>query len=137
MRLVSLLCMLLLLACLMLGQAPIGIGPQILDSFTWYGAAPSGCTAGAREMCVGNLPWGDTTYFSAWFKDAAMLPTPTGLPVVGMLNDFASKTCGGGNIAVVQLAAFSWASRNASKVTEVNCLTAFNSGINAPAGWFG
>ena len=128
--------LLALFAATLAGQAPIGFGPTVLNTFTWYGASPSGCSAGARGMCVGGQPFADTLYFTGWFANANMLPFTNGLPIVGTLNDFTSKTCSG-NFAVIQLAAFSWVNRNAGKVQEVNCMSAFNSGIDAPAGWYG
>ena len=134
----------LVAACLLLAQAPIGFGPGtlspgLLDLFDWYTATASGCTEGARGMCVGQSPQGDTMYFTGWFADASMLPVKTGLPVVGTLNDFTSKTCSG-NIAVIQLAAFSWTARNASRIYEVNCMDSYGNnpgGTDTPAGWKG
>jgi hypothetical protein len=113
-------------------QTPIGLGtgtlsPGVLDYFDWYTATASGCTAGTREMCVGTLPNGDTIYPTGWFAEASQLPVTTGLPIVGTLNDFMTKTCAG-NVGVIQIAAFSWAARNASKIAEVNCMDTFNSG---------
>jgi hypothetical protein len=143
MRLVSTILSTLILACLLLAQAPIGFGPGtlsvgLLDYFDWYAATPSGCTAGSRGMCAGHSPVGDTIYFTGWFADAHLLPVTTGLPVVGTLNDFTSKTCGG-NLMVIQLAAFDWAARNASRIYEVNCMSGYGNpgATDSPTGWFG
>jgi hypothetical protein len=140
MRLVSAVLVVLIFACLLLAQAPVGFGPGttlpspgILDYFDWYAATASGCTAGAGGMCVGSTPTGDTMYFTGWFADASKLPITTGLPIVGTLNDFHTKNCSG-NLAVIQLAEFSWAARNASRIYEVNCMPGFNSGAS-PTGW--
>jgi hypothetical protein len=144
MRLVSMLLPTLVSASLMLAQVPIGLGPGtssqgVIDSFDWYTATASGCTVGARGMCVGGFPVGDTIYFTGWFASASMLPITNGLPVVGTLNDFTSKTCSG-NLMVIQLAAFDWTARNSSRIYEVNCMSDYGSAtgaINAPSGWFG
>jgi hypothetical protein len=144
MRLVSTVLLTLIFACLLRAQAPIGFGPGtlspgLLDKFDWYAATASGCAAGAKEMCVGSRPNGDTMYFSGWFANATGLPVPGGLPIVGTLNDFSSKTCSG-NLMVIQLAAFDWAARNASKIAEVNCMTSYGAApgsSDAPAGWKG
>ena len=136
MRPVSAILLTPIFALLLLAQAPIALGPTLLDTFSWYTATASGCTAGPRGMCVGNSALGDTNYFTGWFANANLLPVTTGLPIVGTLNDFNSRTCSG-NVMVIQMAEFSWAARNASRVYEVNCLSSFNSGSNAPAGWFG
>jgi hypothetical protein len=144
MRLVSTILLTLILACLLLAQAPIGFGPGtlsvgLLDYFDWYAATPSGCTAGSRGMCVGHSPVGDTIYFTGWFADAHLLPVTTGLPVVGTLNDFTSKTCSG-NLMVIQLAAFDWAARNAGRIYEVNCMSSYGAvpgASDSPAGWKG
>ncbi len=126
-----------LMACASLcAQAPIGIG-SLLDTFTWFGASPSGCTAGSRGMCVGSLPYGDTVYPTAWFRDASLLPITTGNPVVGTLNDYTAKTCTSSNIGVIQFDTFSWAAKTSSRVTEVNCMASYGSSNNTPAGWFG
>ena len=57
MRLVSTILSTLILACLLLAQAPVGLGPGtlgggMLDYFDWYAATPSGCTAGAGGMSL-------------------------------------------------------------------------------------
>jgi hypothetical protein len=138
---------LLILACLVFAQAPIGFGPGTLsvglvDLFDWYAATASGCTPGARGMCVGHAPVGDTIYFTGWFANASQLPVTTGLPVVGTLNDFTSKSCSG-NVMLIQLAEFSWAARNASRIYEINCMSSFGQApgdTNAPGsttGWKG
>jgi hypothetical protein len=144
MRLVSTILLTLIFACLLLAQAPIGFGPGtlsagLLDLFDWYAATASGCTPGARGMCVGHGPLGDTIYFTGWFANANLLPVTTGLPVVGTLNDFTAKTCSG-NIMVIQLAEFSWSARNASRIYEVNCMSGFGASpgaIDTPTGWKG
>ena len=143
MRLVSTILLTLILACLLLAQSPIGFGPGslspgLVDYFDWYTATASGCTAGSRGMCVGHSPVGDTIYFSGWFADAHLLPITTGLPIVGTLNDFTSKTCGG-NLMVIQLAAFDWVARNASRIYEVNCMSGYGNpgATDTPTGWFG
>src|SRR5450759_4430322 len=150
MRLVSTVLLALVFACLVLAQAPIGFGPGtlslgLLDLFDWYGATASGCSTaqgangGPRGMCVGHAPVGDTLYFTGWFADASKLPVTTGLPVVGTLNDYTSKTCSG-NLMVIQLAEFDWTARNSSRIYEVNCMSDYGSAtgaINAPSGWFG
>ena len=87
MRLASTVLLALLLACLVLAQTPIAFGPGtlsvgLLDLFDWYSATASGCSEGARGMCVGAFPRGDTIYFTGWFADAHLLPVTTGLPVV-------------------------------------------------------
>ena len=90
-------------------------------------------------MCVGHSPLGDTIFFTGWFADAHLLPVTTGLPVVGTLNDFTSKTCSG-NLMVIQLAEFSWSARNASRIYEVNCMSSYGTNgadTDAPAGWKG
>src|ERR1035438_6263911 len=138
MRFASVLLPAAICACLLLAQSPIGFGPGslspgLLDYFDWYPAAASGCTAGSRGMCVGHSPSGDTMYFSGWFADAHLLPITTGLPIVGTLNDFTSKTCSG-NLMVIQLAAFDWAARNASRIYEVNCMSDYGSAPGAKIG---
>ena len=145
MRLASTILLTLILTCLLLAQAPIGFGPGslsigLLDYFDWYAATASGCTAGSRGMCVGHSPVGDTLYFTGWFANASLLPITTGLPIVGTLNDFTSKTCSGGNLMVIQLAAFDWAARNASRIYEINCMSDYGTtdgASDAPAGWKG
>ncbi len=144
MRLFKLIPLIVMAGCLVLAQAPIGFGPGtlsigLLDLFDWYAATASGCTAGARGMCVGHSPAGDTIYFTGWFADAHLLPVTSGLPVVGTLNDFTSKTCSG-NLMVIQLAAFSWTARNASQIYEINCMSSYGTSgadIDLPAGWKG
>src|SRR5204863_825089 len=144
MRPVKLILPVLLVACLLPAQSPIGFGPGtlsvgLLDLFDWYTATASGCNAGARGMCVGHAPLGDTIFFTGWFADAHLLPVTTGLPVVGTLNDFTSKTCSG-NLMVIQLAEFSWSARNASRIYEVNCMSSYGTNgadTDAPAGWKG
>ena len=139
-RLVSTVLLTLMLACLLLSQSPIGFGSMAqLDTFDWWLSTASGCTAGARGMCVGHTVQGDTNYFSGWFADASLLPITNGLPIVGTLNDFTSKTCSG-NLMLIQLAAFDWAARNASRVYEVNCMSGYGTSpgtTDTPAGWFG
>ena len=135
MRLFSTVVVVLLFACLLLAQAPIGFGPGsmglgMLDYFDWYIGTPSGCSTaqgangGSRGMCVGGLPNGDTIYFTGWFANASALPVTTGLPLVGTLNDFTSKTCSG-NLMLVQLAEFDWTAKNASRMYEVNCMAGY------------
>ena len=144
MRPVKLILPALLVACLLPAQSPIGLGPGtlsvgLLDRFDWYTATASGCSAGARGMCAGHLPLGDTIYFTGWFADAHLLPVTNGLPVVGTLNDFTSKTCSG-NLMVIQLAEFSWSARNASRIYEVNCMSSYGTNgadTDAPTGWKG
>ena len=144
MRPVKLILPALLVACLLPAQSPIGLGPGtlsvgLLDRFDWYTATASGCSAGARGMCAGHLPLGDTIYFTGWFADAHLLPVTNGLPVVGTLNDFTSKTCSG-NLMVIQLAEFSWSARNASRIYEVNCMSSYGTNgadTDAPTGWRG
>jgi hypothetical protein len=131
-------------ACLLLAQAPIGFGPGtlspgLIDVFDWYAATASGCVAGTGGMCVGVLPRGDTIYFTGWFADAHLLPITTGLPVVGTLNDFTSKTCSG-NVMLIQLAEFNWAAMNANRIYEVNCMPSYGTAPamqDAPSGWNG
>src|ERR1035437_1112331 len=111
----------LVAACLLTAQAPMGLGPGasgtgLIDIFDWYAGTPSGCTAGPRGMCVGGgtggvLPQGDTYYFTGWLANANQLPITTGLPIVGTFNDGTSKTCSN-NMALLQLAEFSWSNRN-------------------------
>ena len=144
MRFVSTILVVFIFACLLLAQAPVGFGPGtqgvgLLDFFDWYAATPSGCTVGAYGMCVGTSPVGDTQYYTGWFSDASMLPVTTGLPIVGTLNDFTSRTCSG-NLMVTQLAAFDWAARSASSIYEVNCMSSYGSApgsTDSPAGWKG
>jgi hypothetical protein len=136
----------LVAACLLTAQAPMGLGPGasgtgLIDIFDWYAGTPSGCTAGPRGMCVGGgtggvLPQGDTYYFTGWLANANQLPITTGLPIVGTFNDGSSKTCSN-NMALLQLAEFSWSNRNASRIYEINCMSSYSPGSNAPAGWFG
>jgi len=137
-------CAVFIAGLVLLAQSPIGMGPgtlspglvQLLD---WYIATPSGCTAGAREMCVGATLFGDTQYYTAWFADATGLPNTSGLPVIGTANDYTSRTCGG-NILILQLSVFSWTTPNGSKLTEVNCMSSYGNtpaATNAPAGWHG
>ncbi|MBI3888909.1 hypothetical protein HY311_03940 [Candidatus Nomurabacteria bacterium] len=123
--------------------APIGMGPGgKVDLFDWYNATASGCSPSSpfpALMCVGGAasskPQGDTYYFSAWLPNASQLPVTTGLPLVGTFNDGTSQNCNG-NLALMQLAAFDWSNRNASKISEVNCMSGYSPGSNVPAGWF-
>jgi hypothetical protein len=126
--------------------APIGMGPAgKIDVFDWFYSVNSGCTpiSGPKAlMCVGggvsSRPQGDTYYFTGWLANAAGLPVTTGMPIIGTLNDGFSTNCSM-NLGVFQLVAFTWANRNASSISEVNCMTSFgtNGATNAPAGWFG
>ena len=141
MRPASAILLVIIVGCL-LAQAPMGIGPSsLIQTFVWYNGTPSGCSAGARGMCVGsaNCPGGDSLYYTGWMADASLLPITTGLPLVGTSNDFASKTCSG-NLMLMQLAAFSWATPNASLLNEINCMTSYGTsqGVqDTPAGWYG
>lgn len=133
MRLVSLI---LILALLVFSQSPLGIGPgaqiAVLD---WYSATASGCTpvdTFPAHMCVGggaaSRPQGDTYYFSGWAADGT---------IFGTANDYISKTCGG-NIGLLKIGAFSWASPTAARIDEVNCMTDFGTsvgGSDSPPGW--
>ena len=63
MRLVSMLLPTLVSASLMLAQVPIGLGPGtssqgVIDSFDWYTATASGCTAGAPGDVRRRFPGG-------------------------------------------------------------------------------
>jgi len=129
MRPASLFLLVAIAACL-LAQAPMGIGPGgKVDSFDWYAATASGCTAGAGEMCVGggvnSRPQGDTYYFTGWASDGT---------VIGSFNDGVSRNCGN-NLAVLKLVSFDWSNRNASKIAEVNCMSDYSPNSDAPAGW--
>ncbi len=136
MRFVSTILVVLIFTCLLLAQAPIGLITTPLHSLDWWNATASGCTAGATGMCVGAYrPMGDTIYFTAWLANASQLPVPTGLPIVGTLNDYNAATCGG-NIGIVQLSVFDFATPNASKINQINCMASMN-GSNSPAGWYG
>src|SRR5260370_13376969 len=143
-RLVKLIPVIVMTGCLLPAQSPIGFGPGtlsigLLDLFDWYSATASCCTAGARGMCVGHSTAGYHLYFTGWFADAHLLPVTAGLPVVGTLNDFTSKTCSG-NLMVIQLAAFSWTARNASRIYEINCMSSYGTNgadTDLPAGWKG
>lgn len=125
-------------------SSPIGFGAGTLsvglvDMFDWYIATPSGCTPGANEFCVGTNPTGDTIYATGWAANASALPVTSGLPIIATLNDF-SYGGSSGNLMVMQLAAFDWSNRNASKVALINLMTSYGtSGAtpNTPAGWFG
>ena len=68
--------LLFLLACAfrLPGQAPIGFGPRLLDTFSWAQGTANGCTAGPRESCVGMSSRGDTNYFTGWFANSSLLP---------------------------------------------------------------
>lgn len=146
MRLVSALLVICAVAVLGLAQQPVAIGPDttggsgpgVAKFFDWYSATPSGCTAGSG-YCVGHTPQGDTYYWTAWLPNASGLPVTTGLPVVGTINDFTLKGCGG-NIAVLQLDTWSWAAPTASHITSVNCMASYGTapgGIDVPVGWKG
>ena len=136
MRFVSAILVTLIFACLLLAQAPMGFITSPLHSLDWWSATASGCTPGGTGMCVGAYrPIGDTIYFTAWLANASQLPVTTGLPIVGTLNDFSTATCGG-NVAIVQLSVFDWATPNSSKINQINCMTSMN-GSNSPAGWYG
>src|ERR1035441_1252725 len=116
----------LIFACLLLAQAPMGFITSPLHSLDWWSATASGCTPGGTGMCVGAYrPIGDTIYFTAWLANASQLPVTTGLPIVGTLNDFSTATCGG-NVAIVQLSVFDWATPNSSKINQINCMTSMN-----------
>lgn len=134
-----------LIAAGLLAQSPVAIGPGAsgtgtVDQFDWYAGSPSGCTVGTNEFCVGSSgPYGDTYYWSAWLANAGQLPVTSGLPIVGTLNDghfggFCTNTL---NVAVIQLAAFSWATPNASKVHLVNCMASYSQDVDASNGWYG
>jgi hypothetical protein len=141
MRLVS--ALLLVFACLLLAQTPIGLGPGVLGAgldkaFYWYTATPSGCSnTPAGGNCVGHNPGGDTMNYTAWFADASLLPVTTGLPIVGMMNDMGDTACPGSNFSIAQLAEFSWSTPLASRIYDINCMNGYGQGDNVPAGWHG
>ena len=135
-------------AVLVLAQRPIAVGPDasagyapgLIKYFDWYTGTPTGgCTSGTYGACVGHGPQGDTYYWSAWLPNASGLPVPSGLPVVGTINDWSFGPCGG-NIGVVQLDTFSWPAPTASHMTLVNCMASFGAtpgSTNVPSGWHG
>ena len=130
-------------------QQPVAIGPSaagnsglgVVKFFDWYNAtATGGCTNGSVGYCVGHDPQGDTYYWTAWMPNASGLPVTSGLPVVGTINDYSFGPICSGNLGILQLDTFNWASPAASHMSKVNCMASFGTapgGSNAPAGWNG
>jgi hypothetical protein len=130
-------------------QQPLALGPDLgagmgrglAKYFAWYTATPTGgCVAGANGYCVGVGLRGDSYYWTAWLPNASGLPVTGGLPIVGTINDYNAASCSG-NIGLLQLDTWSWASPTASHVTTVNCMTSYGRGSDnsgdTPAGWKG
>lgn len=123
---------------------PIGFGTGTLsigltNLFDWNPATPSGCSAGANQFCVGTSPTGDTIYCTGWAANASLLPVTTGLPIVCTQNDF-HYGAPSGNLMLMQLAAFDWATPRASKIALINLMTSYGTSgasIDSPAGWKG
>lgn len=115
-----------------LAQTPVGMGPVqtsgirstpgLVTVVDWF-----------RQVTQGSAVQGDFHYFTAWLQNALGLPVTSGLPIVGTLNDF-SFGCSG-NVGVMQLDTFSFASPAASHMTIVNCLASFNN--DAVTNWKG
>lgn len=133
-----------ILACLLLAQSPIGFGPGtlgegLLKNFDWYSATPSGCTPSAgppAKMCVGALPNGDGYYLTGWMSSSSLLPSGTGLPIIGSFTSGHTTNCSG-NIGIFQLGALDWSNLSASYWYEVNCMSGYGVEGDTPAGWFG
>ena len=117
----------------MTAQKPVGITGFVgnyLDYFTVQGALPSG----------------DTYYFTAWAANSMLsqFPDPSGLPIVGTINDGTTGGCSG-NIELVQLSKLpdpftTPTSGNTLIRPYANCLSSFGAApgaISAPTGWSG
>ena len=89
-----------------------GIGLGFSKYFQWYGSTSTGgCVNGANGSCVDSFSMkGDTYFFTAWVPSStlALLPTPSGLPVIGTVNDGHPPGCASVNLSVVQLDTWSW-----------------------------
>ncbi len=124
------------------GQIPIGLsGPNggRIDYFDWFNGTPSGCTTSGAKICVGAIPRGDTSYYTGFPANASGLPDPSGLAVIGTINDFNTNNFAG-NLMLFQFAKWDWAAPNTSYIMEINGMQGFGTtgaDTNTPAGWFG
>ena len=148
MRHVSLALLMVVFACLLLAQTPIGLGPGTIGLgqigyFNWHLATASGCSnTPPGGTCVGIYPVGDTLMFQAWFPEAYryLLPAPSGLPIVGMMNDTAADGNTTGNFMVWQLADFDWDHPLASRMFLINRMAGYGTSTgtgDTPHGWYG
>ena len=142
-------CLALGAACAM-AQQPIAIGPDssagygpgLVKFFDWYTATPSGgCVAGASGFCVGHTPPGRHLLLDR--MDAECEWTAGDQRTAGCRHDQRLQSFGNfcnGNIGVMQLDTFNWASPTASHMTKINCMTSYGTvgaSHNEPAGWNG
>ena len=123
-----------LLACsTVTAQKPVGITGFVGNYLDYY-------------MVNGGNPSGDTYYFTAWAANSMLsqFPDPTGLPIVGTLNDGTSGACSG-NIEFLQLSKlpdpFTTPTSGNTLITPYsNCLSSFGTASGAtslPTGWSG